>query len=152
LKIEIFQSNIIYRIMEEYRGWCFKKKEREVAEKLERVARPCQVKILKGFVFRVSNPAIFGVEVQKGLLKSGVTVKKKDGKIIGRIKEVQKEGQVVKEAKAGEKVAISMEEPTVGRQIEEGDVLIAVLNDEDKKTLIQIFDKLTEGEKEMLKE
>jgi translation initiation factor 5B len=152
LKIEIFQSNIIYRIMEEYRGWCFKKKEREVAEKLERVARPCQVKILKGFVFRVSNPAIFGVEVQKGLLKHGVTVKKKNGKIIGRIKEIQKEGQVVKEAKVGEKVAVSMEEPTVGRQIEEGDVLTAVLNDEDKKTLIQIFDNLTESEKEMLKE
>jgi translation initiation factor 5B len=152
LKIEIFQSNIIYRIMEEYRGWCFKKKEREVAEKLERVARPCQIKILKGFVFRVSNPAIFGVEVQKGLLKTGVTVKRKDGKIIGKIKEVQKEGQVIKEAKAGEKVAVSMEEPTVGRQIEEGNVLTVVLNDEDKKILIEIFDNLTESEKEMLKE
>jgi translation initiation factor 5B len=152
LKIEIFQSNIIYRIMEEYRGWCFKKKEREAAEKLERVARPCQIKILKGFVFRVSNPAIFGIEVQKGLLKHGVTVKRKDGKIIGKIKEVQKEGHVVKEAKVGEKVAVSMEEPTVGRQIEEGDVLIVVLNDEDKKTLREIFDKLTESEKEMLKE
>jgi len=151
LKIEIFQSNIIYRIMEEYKKWCFKKKEREVAEKLERVARPCQVKILKGFVFRVSNPAIFGVEVQKGLLKPGVLVKKKDGKIIGKVKEVQKEGQIVKEAKVGDKVAVSMEEPTVGRQIEEGDVLISVISNEDKKTLMEIFENLSESEKEMLK-
>ena len=151
LKIEIFQSNIIYRIMEEYKEWCFKKKEREAAEKLERVARPCQIKILKGFVFRVSNPAIFGVEVQKGLLKPGVAVKKKDGKVIGRVKEVQKEGHVIKEAKVGEKVAVSMEEPTVGRQIEEGDVLIAVLNEEDRKILSEVFDKLSESEREMLK-
>ena len=151
LKIEIFQSNIIYRIMEEYKKWCFKKKEREVAEKLERVARPCQVKILRGFVFRVSNPAIFGVEVQKGLLKPGVLVKKKDGKIIGKVKEVQKEGQVVKEAKVGDKVAVSMEEPTVGRQIEEGDVLISVISNEDKKILMEIFEKLSESEREMLK-
>jgi len=152
LKIEIFQSNIIYRIMEEYKEWCFKKKEREAAEKLERVARPCQIKILKGFVFRVSNPAIFGVEVQKGLLKPGVAVKKKDGKVIGKVKEVQKEGHVIKEAKVGEKVAVSMEEPTVGRQIEEGDVLIAVLNEEDRKILSEVFDKLSESEREMLKE
>ena len=152
LKIEIFQNNVIYRIMDEYKKWCFKKKEREIGEKLERVARPCQIKLLKGFVFRVSNPAIFGVEVQKGLLKTGVTVKRKDGKIVGKIKEIQKEGQVIKEAKTGEKVAVSMEEPTVGRQVEEGDVLISVLSEEDKKILREVCDCLTESEKEMLKE
>jgi translation initiation factor 5B len=152
LKIEIFQSNIIYRLIDGYKEWCFKKKEREIQEKLERVARPAQIKILKGFVFRVSNPAIFGVEVQKGLLKSGITVKREDGKVIGKIKEIQREGQVIKEAKAGDKVAVSMEEPTVGRQIKEGDVLLSALTDNDKKTLKEVFDKLTESEKELLKE
>jgi translation initiation factor 5B len=152
LRIGIFQSNIIYRIIDEYKQWCFKKKERELEEKLESVARPAQMKILKGFVFRVSSPAIFGVEVQKGLLKSGVTVKREDGKIIGKVKEIQKEGQVIKEAKAGEKVAVSMEEPTVGRQIEEGDVLITVLSDGDRKILKEVFENLSESEKELLSE
>jgi len=152
LRIGIFQSNIIYRIIDEYKEWCFKKKEREIEGKLERVARPAQIKILKGFVFRVSNPAIFGVEVQKGLLKVGVVVRREDGKIIGKIKEIQKEGQVIKEAKAGEKVAVSMEEPTVGRQIEEGDVLVAVLTDEDSKILKEVFDKLSESERELISE
>lgn len=152
LKIEIFQSNIIYRLMDEYKEWCFKKKEREVEEKLEKVARPCQIRLLKGFVFRVSNPAIFGVEVKKGILKPGVTMKKEDGKVVGKIKEVQREGQTIKQAKAGEKVAVCMEEPTVGRQIEEGDLLTVVLTNEDKKTLREVFDKLSESEKELLKE
>jgi len=152
LKIEIFENNVIYRLIDEYKEWCFKKKEREIQEKLDRVARPVQIKLLKGFVFRVSSPAIFGVEVQKGLLKPGATVRRDDGKIIGKIKEIQSEGQTIKEAKAGDKVAVSMEEPTVGRQIKEGDILIAVLTKEDVKTLKEVFDKLTESEKELLKE
>lgn len=152
LGIGIFENNVIYRLIDEYKEWCFKKKEREIQEKLEKVARPCQIKLLKGFVFRVSNPAIFGVEVQKGLLKPGVTVRREDGKIIGKIKEIQSEGQTIKEAKAGDRVAVSMEEPTVGRQIKEGDVLTAVLTDNDKKILKEVFDKLTESEKELLKE
>jgi len=152
LRIEIFQSNIIYRIMEEYKEWCSKKKEREIAEKLERVARPCQIKILKGFIFRISGPAIFGVEIQKGLLKPGVTMRKEDGKIIGKIKEIQSEGQTIPEAKKGDNVAVSMEEPTVGRTIREGDILVSVISELDKKILKEVFDKLSESEKEMLKE
>jgi translation initiation factor 5B len=152
LKIEIFQNNIIYRLTEEYKEWCFKKKEREVQEKLEKVTRPCEIKFLEGFVFRQHSPAIFGVEVLRGVLKAGATMKREDGKIIGKIKEIQKEGQTIKEAKAGDKVAVSMEEPVIGRHIKEGDVLISVLSDEDKKILMEIFDKLTESEKDLIKE
>ena len=137
--------------MDEYKEWCFKKKEREIQEKLEEVTRPFRIKILKGCIFRVCNPAICGVEVQKGLLRPGVNVKREDGKIVGKIKEIQKEGQVVKEAKSGDRVAISLEEPTVGRQIKEGDVLTSVLTDEDKKILKELWDKLAEDEKELIK-
>jgi translation initiation factor 5B len=107
---------------------------------------------LKGFVFRQHSPAIFGVEVLRGVLKPGITMKREDGKVVGKIKEIQSEGQTIKEAKAGEKVAVSMEEPVIGRHIKEGDVLTAVLTEEDKKILKEIFDKLTESEKELLKE
>jgi translation initiation factor 5B len=138
-------------LIDEYKGWSYKRKEREIAEKLASVARPCEVKILKGFVFRVSHPAIFGVEVKKGVLKSGVQLKREDGRAIGKVKEVQKEGQNVSEAKSGDKVAISMDEPTIGRQIEEEDKLISVITNEDRKVLMEVFDRLSEDEKELLK-
>jgi len=152
LRIKILQNNIIYKLIEEYKEWCLNKKEREVQEKIEKVSRPCQLKILKGFVFRVSGPAVFGVEVQKGLLKPGVLMKRKDGKIIGRVKEIQSEGQSIKEVKPGEKVAVSMEEPTIGRQIKEGDTLVSVLSEDDLKILREIWDMLSPDEKELLKE
>jgi translation initiation factor 5B len=150
LKIEIFQNNIIYRLIEDYKVWVFKAKEREIEEKLEKVARPCEIFILKGCVFRSCNPAIFGVEVNKGLLKPGVLMKRKDGKIVGKIKEIQREGQTIPFAKKGEKVAVSMEEPTIGRQIDEGDTLISVLSEEDLKILREVWERLSEDEKEML--
>jgi len=150
LKIEIFQNNIIYRLIEDYKEWVFKAKEREIEEKLEKVARPCEIFILKGCVFRSCNPAIFGVEVKRGLLRPGVLMKRKDGKIVGKIKEIQREGQTIPFAKKGEKVAVSMEEPTIGRQIDEGDTLISVLSEEDLKILREVWERLSEDERELL--
>lgn len=152
LKIEIFENNIIYRLIDDYKEWSYKRKEREIQEKLATVARPCQIKILKGFVFRVSKPAVFGVEVKKGVLKPGVLVMREDGKVIGKVKEVQKEGQNVSEVKVGDRAAVSMEEPTFGRQIKEEDLLISVISEEDRKILMEVFDQLSDDEKEMLKE
>jgi len=151
LKIEIFQNNIIYRMIEDYKSWVYKAKEREIEEKLEKVTRPCELLILKGFVFRASSPAIFGVEVKRGLLRPGVLMKRIDGKIVGRIKEIQREGQTIKEAKKGDKVAVNMEEPTIGRQIDEGDTLVSVIGNKDLKVLKEIWDRLAEDERELLK-
>ncbi len=150
LGIKIFENQVIYRIIDEYKEWCWQKKERDTQEKLEKVTRPCQVKFLKGYIFRASNPAVFGIEVLKGVLKSGVLMRRKDGKIIGKIKEIQKESKNIPEAKVGDRVAVSMDEPTIGRTIQEGDVLTGVVSDDDKKILKELWDKLSESEKELL--
>ncbi|MEM5829412.1 MAG: translation initiation factor IF-2 [Candidatus Aenigmatarchaeota archaeon] len=150
LKIEIFQNNIIYRLLEDYKEWSFKSKEREIEEKLAKVVRPCEIVILKGCVFRSSNPAIFGVEVKRGLLKPGTLMRKEDGKIVGKIKEIQREGQTIPEAKKGDRVAVSMEEPIVGRHINEGDILLSVISEEDMRILKEVWERLNEDEKELL--
>ena len=77
-------------------------------------------------------------------------MKKEDGKIVGRIKEIQSEGKIIKEAKEGERVAISMEEVTFGRQITDKDVLISLVSEEDKKILAELKDKISESERELL--
>jgi len=152
LNIKIFSNNIIYRLLEDYDTWVKEKTEREIREKLSSVSRPCLIRILPGFVFRQSNPAVFGVEIKKGVLMPEVRLKKTSGKVVGRVKEIQKEGVNIGEAKQGEKVAVSMEEPTIGRQVKEGDELISVLTEYDLKILKELFDHLSEGEKEFLKE
>jgi translation initiation factor 5B len=110
------------------------------------------LKLLKGCVFRQSNPAIFGVEVVRGYLKSGVLMKREDGKFIGRIKEIQKEGQNVMEAKKGDKVAVSIEDVTIGRTINEGDIIFSVLHEHDLAVLREVWDRLSEDERNLLNE
>jgi translation initiation factor 5B len=149
--IKIFYSEIIYRLIEEYKEWVAAEKSAEMKKMEGEVTHPCEVKILRGCIFRQSNPAVFGVEVQRGILRPGVTLAR-DGKTIDRVKGLEKEGKSVEEAKRGDKVAVSMQEATVGRHINEGDVLRAVIPKRDFAILKDIFNKLTEDEKDLLRE
>lgn len=151
LGVNIFESDVIYRLIEEYKQWCQEKSERELQRKLENVNRPVELVFLKDTIFRSSNPAVFGVEVVRGFLKSGVLLKRGE-KIIGRVKEMQREGKTINDAKKGDRIAVSIEDVTIGRHIFEGDKLVSALSDYDIRTLKEIYDKLTESEKELLSE
>jgi len=152
LKIEIFKNNIIYRLIGDYQKWCSDEKERRESMKLERIIRPVKLRILPGFVFRKRKPAIFGVEILAGVLKPDTPMQKEDGKDVGKIKNIEKEGKIISSAKTGDKVAVSMEEPTIGRQINEGDVLMSVVTKSNVEGLKEIWNRLHEDEKQLLKE
>jgi len=153
LGVTVFESNIIYRLIESYREWCRVKKEEMRRARMERLVWPAKIKLLPGYVFRASKPAIVGIEVLAGCVKSGVRLVRKDGKEVGTIKEIQKEGKSLPEARTGDKVAISMEEPTVGRQVEEGDILYAYLPESSINAWLSEFkDQLTEEELKVIEE
>jgi len=150
-RVKIFHSDVIYSLIEEYRQWEKDRERRKEEELLATVTRPGRARVLPGFVFRQSKPAVFGIEVLKGTLKPGYRLAKK-GKIVGEVKEVQKEGESVEEAVAGDKVAISMPDVTIGKEIKEGDVLEVFLTGEAKKVLEKIRHRLREDEIELLEE
>ncbi len=152
LKIPIFKNDIIYRLIEDYQKWCSEKKEREELEKLEKIVRPCKFRILPGFVFRKRKPAIFGVEIIAGVLKPNTPIKNEDGKDVGKVKNIEKEGKIIISAKTGDKVAVSMPEPTIGRQINEGNILMSVITRNNIGSLKEIWNKLQDDEKDLLKE
>ncbi len=149
-KIPVFKSNIIYRIVEDYKKWRDDKKEREKQIKLETVVRPARIRILPGFVFRNRQPAIVGVEVLEGVLKVNTPLALEDKRDVGKVKQIQKEGKNVEWIKTGDKAAISMDEPTVGRQINEGDILISVITPHNLRLLMEVWDKLQDDEKMLL--
>ncbi len=149
--VRIFSSNVIYKIIEDYKDWQKEKKKLKEQHLLDTVTRPGKIKILPGYVFRQSKPAVFGVEVLAGTIKPGYKLKK-DGKIVGEIKELQLEGKNVHEAKAGDKLAVSMEDVVVGRHVDEGDILETELETKDLEILGKIKSKLRSDEKELLEE
>ena len=58
-----------------------------------------------------------------------------DGKIVGEIMQIQKEGETVKEIKKEDKAAISVPKVTVGRQIKEGEILYTFITKEEYREL-----------------
>jgi len=149
--VKIFKSNIIYKLIEGYQEWEEEEKKAKEAELLESVTHPGRVKILPGYVFRQSKPAIFGVEVLGGTVKPGYKLRKGE-KVIGEVKELQMEGENIEKAKIGEKVAVSVEGVTIGRQINEGDTLETVMKEKDFEVLKKLKAKLPEDERKLLEE
>jgi len=149
--VKIFSSNIIYTIVEEYKKWEEDEKRKKENKLLEIAVRPGRIKILPGYVFRQSKPAIFGIEVIAGTIKPGYKLSNK-GEFIGEIKEIQSKGENLPEAKIGDKVAVSVYGITIGRQAKEGDVLDVILEEKDFDLLEKIMDKLRQDEKDLLEE
>ncbi len=130
--IALFSSNIIYTLLEEYEKWVNDRKKREEQALLDEAIRPGMIRVLKGYVFRQSKPAVFGVEVLKGVIKPGYRLtlekpasagKSSGDKVVGEVKEIQADGINKQEAKAGDRVALSMEDAVIGKDFSENDVL-----------------------------
>ncbi len=147
-RAHIISNKVVYKLLEDYSAWVEDRKREIEAEKRMEINYPGKVLLLPDCCFRVSKPAIFGVRVLAGRIRPKQQLLREDGRILGRIKSVQEEGQSLKEAKAGAEVAISMDGITYGRQIEVGDVLYIDLPESHAKALEKI--ELTTDEKEIL--
>ena len=107
------------------------------------------IKFLPQYIFRVSHPAVIGIRVLGGRIKTGVKLIKEDGKAVGSIKSIQSENKPIEEAIQGQEVAISIEGITVGRQIKGDDIFFTDLSASDAKKLKEL-DVLNSDEKDVL--
>lgn len=154
-EVEIISSDIIYDLIDRYKIWREEKKRLIEEERLKDVVFPSKIKILPGYVFRASRPAILGCEVLVGIIKPSYELfKPEKGNIInlGKIKQIQDQGKAIEVARKGNKVAISITEAVFGRNVFENDVLYTNISVDDYLTLKQYEKILTEDEKLLLEE
>ncbi len=124
LGVRIFENDVMYRLLEDYRNWCDERKKELEVEKRLQIVFPGKIMILRDHVFRVSKPAIVGVRVLAGRIRPGQGLIREDGRSIGKIKSIRSGDESLKEAIAGAEVAIAIDDAVVGRQIEVEDVLL----------------------------
>ncbi len=150
--IPVFSSNVIYRVFEEYQNWVNKVREEEKRRELSSLIRPGCIRLLPGYVFRRSDPAIVGVEVLSGRIRPGYPLIREDGRRVGVIMQIQDKGKPIEEATKGLAVAISIRgDVMVGRQIKEGDVLYVDVPAEHARLLTTKYrGELTPDEMEAL--
>lgn len=151
--IPIFKSNIIYRLFNDYEDWLIKKREEQKKKELEVLIRPGKIKILPGYVFRRSKPAIVGVKVLAGKIQPKYSLINSSNEKVGSILQIQDKGQNIKEAARDMEVAVSIKGPIVGRHIKEGDILYVDVPESHVRILLTKFkNDLTIDEIETLQE
>ncbi len=152
--IKIFEGNVIYRLIEEYEEWVKKQKEAERRKKLDQLIRPGKFRILPGYVFRRSGPAIVGIEVIGGIVKPKYPVINDKGRRLGTIKAIKDRDKSLNEARPGMAVAVSIEgRILIGRHVNEGDVIyVDVPADHALKLLTEFKDLISNDEIDVLKD
>ena len=140
-QVKVFEGRVIYQLIDQYVEWRDEQKRLMEKQRFEHVVMPAKIRLLPDCVFRQSNPAVVGVRVLGGKLRSDINLIKLDGKKVGHLKTMQLRQESIREADEGLEVAISIEGATVGRQVSVGDDLFVDIPERHVKVL----------EKEMLK-
>ncbi len=150
--LTIINRDIIYQIIEDYEKFVEKQKKEIEMKELSKLVRPCKFMILKGYMFRQSNPAIVGVEIEIGRVKTGDPLMKSDGSRASSVKSMEENKESVTIAEQGRQLAMSIDNITIGRQVNEGDYLYTDIPEEDFKKLKTLKKHLSKMEIEVLKE
>ncbi len=151
--VRIFTNDVIYRLTEDYIEYKETRKAEDTAKELGELVLPGKLQMMPEFIFRNSNPAVFGVRVIGGDLISKVPIIKNNGKYIGRINKVQDKGQNIQKATKDMEVAVSMKGVEIGRDLEKDEILYINVPESHVRQLIGKFlDELTSEQKDILRE
>ncbi|RQG92415.1 translation initiation factor IF-2 [Natrarchaeobius chitinivorans] len=138
--VRIFTDEVIYQLIDEYEEFVDELERAQQDTILENIVRPARFRILPDHTFRQNDPAVVGVEVNSGTLQNNTHVVKFDGnepERVGQVKGIQEQGEDIDEARAGNRVSVAIDGPTVGRQIEEDDELWTQIPEKHAKILEQ---------------
>ena len=150
--VKIFESDIVYRLLEDYQEWKDKIKDKQAQHLREDFSHPGKFEILEGHTFRTRDPAVVGVRVLGGRIALNQAVLRNDNSVVGHIRSLRSGEQVLKEALQGDEVAIAISEATVGRQISEGDVLYIEMDERAILTIREAGVKLDPIEEDIITE
>ena len=150
--VKIFESDIVYRLLEDYQEWKDKIKDKQAQHLREDFSHPGKFEILEGHTFRTRDPAVVGVRVLGGRIALNQAVLRNDNSVVGHIRSLRSGDQVLKEALQGDEVAIAISDATVGRQISEGDVLYIEMDERAILTIREAGVKLDPIEEDIITE
>ncbi len=121
--IPIFRNDVIYRLIEDYTDWVETERDTALKMRIESLIFPGKIKVLPGLIFRKSKPAVFGVEIISGKIRSKYSLISETGKKVGEISQMQDKGENISEAEKFLKIAISVRDAVAARDFNEDDIL-----------------------------
>ena len=150
--VKIIIHDVIYRVIEDYGKWLAEQKKAVEMGGMNQLPKPCKLMLLPNYVFRQSNPAVMGVEIMAGTLKTNIPLMNSEGRQVTNVKGIQHEQENLEKAEKGKRVSVAMPNVVVGRQIKEGDILYSAVPEEHFRIFKEYKQYLTNDEKDLLKE
>ena len=151
-KVKILTDQVVYKLIENLEAWRKEKQSEIEKSRLMGLATICKLEILPQYIFRNSNPAIFGVRVLAGKLKSNIPLIDDDDEKIAHVKGIQSEKHKVDEASPGMEVALSLPGVTFDRQLKDTLYLYANISETQFKAFKKQKDLLSSDELRVLQE
>jgi translation initiation factor 5B len=149
--IKIITNEVVYKIIEDYEKWREEKIKEIERKKISSLPPIFKLKILP-YVFRNSNPAVFGIAVETGKLKPESEIINRDEEKIGRVKGIQEEKNSIQEAEKGKEVAISLPGVNFERQLKQGEHLYSNISEYEFKEFKKNKELLSQDEIKLLME
>jgi len=150
-QIKVITSKVVYKLIEDFEEYRDEKTKETEKKKLDELPKIAKITILD-FVFRNSNPAVFGVVVNSGTLRNKERFINSNDEKIGQVKEVQEDRKNVSEALKGAEVAISIPGVNFERQLTVGESLYTNLSETQFRKFKDNKSLLTSDEKTILQE
>jgi translation initiation factor 5B len=151
--VKVFEEKVIYNLIINYKNWREEKLSSERKEAFSKLTLPAKLYVMPNNCFRVSNPCIFGVEIREGRIRKENRLMNVKGEMIGEIRSIQVEKEAVEEAKKGQEVAIAIDGPYFGRQINYKEILLTDISGGEIEAIEKKYlQSLSEGEREVLTE
>ncbi len=150
--IRLIIHKVIYQIIDDYEKYTAALKQEIEKKALGTLVRPCKIQILKGYVFRQNNPAIVGIEIEAGRIKTGDPLMTAKGMGISSVKSLKEGEDNVTVAEQGKRLAMAMDHVTIGRQVQEGDILYTNISEDSFKKLKGLKKHLSRKELDILRE
>ncbi len=150
--VKILTNDIIYKLIEDLSLYRKEKQAEIEKDKLMQLATVCKLEILPNYVFRNSNPAIFGVRVIAGRAKVGIPLIDDKGIDVARIKSLQLDKSSVNEAKEGQELALALPGVAFDRRLKDVKYLYANISDKQFKQFKENKELLSAGELKVLQE
>ena len=151
-EIKILTGDVIYKIMEELQEFRDEKRKEIEKRRIMELASLFKIRVLPQYVFRNTNPAIFGVKVEAGKLKSGSSLIDEKDEKAGKVRNIQAENKSVEEAIENMEVAVSIPNTNFERKLKDKQFLYSDISDSQFRKFKKNKDLLSQKEISILQE
>ncbi len=151
-KIKVLTNEVVYKLIEDLEEWRKIKHSEMERERLLELSTICKIEILPAYIFRNSNPAIFGAKILAGKLRSQQTLIDEGDNNLAKTKAIQSENHSVEEATEKMEVAISLPGINFERQLKDKKFLYSQISESEFKKFKKNKDLLSQEEIKLLQE